>query len=210
MVGPKEDVGMEMEMENNSFTTLPEVGPQVPHRIGASSADAHLLNATMQQADSWPQYEEISSHRGSELDDVIAKPWGTSTGSIAIRSSMSGCSRSNRVTRSRWRRWSARRCRTTPSTAALVPLASSRSDVVSRQRSPLPSRSRDGAFYAVLSLATSCVGWPDAVDPTGIYFTIVNATARAGCSERTQDRAGPRAERHPGHPVFRAHGRLNV
>jgi mannose-6-phosphate isomerase-like protein (cupin superfamily) len=55
---------------------VPELGPHPPYRIEASSADARLLNATMLQGESWPRHEEISSDRESDLDDVIAKPWG--------------------------------------------------------------------------------------------------------------------------------------
>jgi mannose-6-phosphate isomerase-like protein (cupin superfamily) len=55
---------------------VPEVGPHPPYRIDAASADARLLTATMQQAESWPRYEEIAHRHDSELDEVIAKPWG--------------------------------------------------------------------------------------------------------------------------------------
>jgi mannose-6-phosphate isomerase-like protein (cupin superfamily) len=55
---------------------FPSTGPHPPYRIAASSADARLLNETMLQARSWPRHEEITSDHGSQLDEVIAKPWG--------------------------------------------------------------------------------------------------------------------------------------
>lgn len=55
---------------------VPDVGSRPPYRIEASSADVRLLRTTMLQTASWPRYEQITSSRCSELDDVIAKPWG--------------------------------------------------------------------------------------------------------------------------------------
>jgi mannose-6-phosphate isomerase-like protein (cupin superfamily) len=273
-------------IEAGRLAYIPEVGPHPPYRIDASSADARLLNATMQQAESWPRYEEISRTVESELDEVILKPWGheyrifcdpffdiwrltiepghstsehchprkstaliclaghgrlqlltgtyqLSAGDVVVIGRGVFHKTENigqealevieiEVPRNKFDLVRAEDAYgrkaspyTDPSITEIVippmadtPLLSnakyrpscaagtSRFDVV--RGDSLPQRNhRDVGFYVAVSLATSCAlndtitllssttGWPNTVDPHGIYFTIFNAAARRDVRRRT-------------------------
>lgn len=268
---------------------VPEVGPHPPYRIDASSADARLLNATMQQAESWPRYEEIARHQESELDEVIAKPWGheyriycdpffdvwrltiepghstsehchprkstaliclSGNGRLQLQTGTYLLSANDVVVIGRGVFHSTENIGSQPLEVIEVEVPRNKFDLVraedsyGRKASPytdptdgeiaiadmvetplvenaryrpfcatgrsrfdvvrgdsLPKRghSRGGAFYAALSLATSCAlsdtitlltsttGWPDTVDPHGIYFTIFSTAPPEEIRPRTGD-----------------------
>ena len=292
-------------MGEQQLADLPEIGPHAPRRIDATPADARLLDATMEQAGSWPRYEEISSHSASELDDVISKPWGheyriyrdpffdiwlltigsghstsehchprkstaliclSGEGYLRVQGHAYRLSAGDIVVIGRGVFHLTKNIGTQPLEVIEVEVPRNKFDLVRAEDSygrkaspysdptmdeievaamvstPLQNNAkyrplcatgssffdvvlgndlthrdapRDGSLYAALSLATSCalndtimltastVGWPDAVDPAGIYFTIVKATAQAESSERARCRAGSRSERRPGGSVHR-------